>query len=88
MNDSKVLRVLDSLLWIDAEVTRRAEAMESVRGTEHGATYELAYTTRLAELKTSVAIQSKAWGVDGGFVVALMNERSETKPRKSTTINA
>lgn len=82
MNDSKVLTVLDSLLWMDADVTRRFAQAESVRRTDDEAIYAKSADVVLANFQTAVAQQAKHWGVDGGFVIALMNEREETKPRK------
>ena len=82
MQDSKVLRVLDSLLWMDADVTRRAEAAESVRRTDDEARYANAHAIVLADFQRSVELEARCWGVDTGFVIALMNERESTKPRK------
>jgi len=82
MKDSKVLTVLDSLLWMDADVTRRAAQAESVRRTDDEALYAKSLEVVTAEYQNAVALQARHWGVDAGFVVALMNEREETKPTK------
>jgi hypothetical protein len=81
MNDSKVLRVLDSLLWMDADVTRRAAQAETVRRTDDEAAYAKSLEVVTAEYQNAVEVQAQHWGLDVGFVVALMNEREETKRR-------
>jgi hypothetical protein len=82
MKDAKVLTVLDSLLWMDADVNRRFAQAETVRRTDDEAKYVQSAEIVLANYQTAVAQQAKHWGVDVGFVVALMNEREETKPIK------
>lgn len=79
MNDQKVLRVLDSLLWADAEVNRRRDQLETVSRTDDEVVYRKSYDIVLGEYQRSVELQARTWGVDVQFVIALMNEREITK---------